>query len=70
MIVQIRHQYDADLKTHLKTILDQSQLGDWFVLYQLRLKLFHFLETCTKIISARTVARTSSASLFVNFPGI
>ena len=36
MIVQIRHQYDADLKTHLKTILDQSQLGDWFVLYQLR----------------------------------
>ena len=42
-IVQIRHQYDADLKTHLQSILDQSQLGDWFVLYQLRYKASHFL---------------------------
>ena len=43
MIVKIRHQYDADLKTHLQSILDQSQLGDWFVLYQLRYKTSHFL---------------------------
>ena len=42
MIVKIRHQYDADLKTHLQSILDQSQLGDWFVLYQLRYKTSHF----------------------------
>ena len=43
MIVKIRHQYDADLKTHLQSILDQSQLGDWFVLYQLRYKTSHLI---------------------------
>ena len=32
---QIRHQFDGDLKNHLQSILDQGQIGDWFVLYQL-----------------------------------
>jgi len=31
----IRHQFDGDLKGHLQNILDQGQIGDWFVLYQL-----------------------------------
>jgi len=31
----IRHQFDGDLKNHLQSILDQGQIGDWFVLYQL-----------------------------------
>merc|ERR1719167_1150898 len=31
----IRHQFDADLRNHLQSILDQGQIGDWFVLYQL-----------------------------------
>jgi len=31
----IRHQWDSDLKGHLEAILDQGQIGDWFVLYQL-----------------------------------
>ena len=33
----MRHKFDSDLKHHLQSILNQSQLGDWFVLYQLRL---------------------------------
>eukprot|EP00092_Neocalanus_flemingeri_P010764 GFUD01011593.1.p1 GENE.GFUD01011593.1~~GFUD01011593.1.p1 ORF type:complete len:526 (+),score=111.55 GFUD01011593.1:72-1649(+) len=31
----IRHKFDGDLKGHLESILDQGQIGDWFVLYQL-----------------------------------
>ena len=32
---QIRHKYDKDIHKCLKYILSKSQLGDWFVLYQL-----------------------------------
>ena len=32
---QIRHKYDKDIYKCLKYILSKSQLGDWFVLYQL-----------------------------------
>ena len=33
---KVRHEYDEDLPKHLKKILDKSQIGDWFVIYQLR----------------------------------
>jgi len=31
----VRHKYDKDIKVSLEYILRRSQLGDWFVLYQL-----------------------------------
>jgi len=31
----VRHEYDEDLPKHLKKILEKSQIGDWFVIYQL-----------------------------------
>ena len=35
LLFQIRHKYDKDIHKCLKYILSKSQLGDWFVLYQL-----------------------------------
>ena len=61
----MRHEFDSDLRKHLQSILDQSQLGDWFVLYQLsKNSNSYFFRYLLKLMDSAFAAQVRYLSIY------